>query len=191
MTTQKGNEVMNNKEIEQVLNKIDQPENKFLRPITRWVNSAIGMLSDIAALIIAVSAVIAFNNKRIVLLNWILSLAGLYILVYELFDFAVIKQAITKDRDEFVTAIEYSLIVIVPATIWMFLFIYNKRFLGGNRGFLIGKLALVIAIYLLLIMIWGLRLREPEHETQNEASSILSYLFQIKCLYLKRKFKSN
>lgn len=182
---------MNNQEIEQTLNKVKHPNNEFLRPIAWWVNSAIGMLSDIAALIIAVSTVIAFNNKWIVLLNWILSIAGLYILIYELFDFAVIKQAITKDRDEFVTAFEYSLTVIVPVTIWMFLFIYNKRFLGGNRRLLICTLLLVIVIYILQIMIWGLQLREPEHETQNESSFIFSYLFQIRCLYFKRKFKSN
>lgn len=182
---------MNNQEIAQALNKVKHPNNKFLRPIAWWINSAIGMLSDIAALIIAVSAVIAFNNKQIVLLNWILAIAGLYILIYELFDFAVIKQAITKERDEFVTAIEYSLIVIVPATIWMFLFIYDKKFLSDNRRLLICKLLLVIAIYLLQILIWGLRLREPEHETQAESFFILNYLFQIKGLYLKRKFNSN
>ena len=191
MMVQKGNKIMNNQEIEQALNKVEHPDNKLLQPIAWWVNSATGLLSDIAALIIAISAVIAFDNKQVVLFNWILSIAGLYIVIYELFDLAILKQAITKDRDEFVTAIEYSLIVIVPATIWMFLFIYNKRFLGGNRGFLIGKSALVIDVYILQILIWGLRLREPEHETQNESSFILSYLFQIKCLYLKCKFKNN
>lgn len=70
---------MNNQEIEQALNKVKYPNNKFLRPIAWWVNSAIGILSDIAALIIAVSAVIAFNNKWIVLLNWILTIAGIYL----------------------------------------------------------------------------------------------------------------
>lgn len=114
-----------------------------------------------------------------------------YILIYELFDLAVIKQAITKDQDEFVTAIEYSFTVIIPTTIWMFLFIYNKRFLSVNRRLLICKLLLVIMIYIWQIMIWGLRLREPEHETQNESSFIFSYLFQIRCLYFKRKFKNN
>lgn len=191
MTTQKGNEGMNNQEIAQALNNIDHPDNKLLQPIAWWVNSAIGMLSDIAALIIAVSAVIAFDNKQVVLFNWILSIAGLYIVIYELLDFAVIKQAITKDRNEFVTAIEYSLTVIVPTTIWMFLFIYNKRFLSVNRRLLICKLLLVIMIYILQIMIWGLQLRESEHETQAESSFIFSYLFQIKSLYLKHKFKIN
>lgn len=69
MTTQKGNIIVSNQEIAQALNKVKHPNNKFLRPIAWWINSAIGMLSDIAALIIAVSAVIAFNNKQIVLLN--------------------------------------------------------------------------------------------------------------------------
>lgn len=73
----------------------------------------------------------------------------------------------------------------------MFLFIYDKKFLSDNRRLLICKLLLVIAIYLLQILIWGLRLREPEHETQAESFFILNYLFQIKGLYLKRKFNSN
>lgn len=191
MMVQKGHKIMNNQEIEQALNKVEHPDNKRLQPIAWWVNSATGLLSDIAALIIAISAVIAFDNKQVVLFNWILSIAGLYIVIYELFDFAVIKQAITKDHDEGVSSIDLSLTVIVPATIWMFTFIYDKRFLSVNRRLLICKLLLVIVIYILQIMIWGLRLREPEHETQDESSFIFSYLFQLRCLYFKRKFKSN
>ena len=182
MTTQKGNEGMNNQEIAQALNNIDHPDNKLLQPIAWWVNSAIGMLSDIAALIIAVSAVIAFDNKQVVLFNWILSIAGLYIVIYELLDFVILKYAISKKLSEFIANIIGGLIVISPLIIWMLPFV-------DNETPLIYKLLLVIFVY--INQKWFLGLDEVQLKTHSKTYLDSSNIFRIKRFYLKRKYKNN
>ena len=182
MTTQKGNKVMNNQEIEQVLNKVNHPNNKFLQLITRWINSSIGMLLDITALIMAVSAVIAFNNKRIVLLNWILSIAGLYIVIYELFDLAILKQAILKNLSDFIRNIIGGLIVMSPVIVFMLPFF-------DNETPLIYKLLLVIFVY--TTQTWFLGLDEVQLKTHPKTYLDSNNIFRIKRFYLKRKFKGN
>lgn len=173
---------MNNQEIEQVLNKVNHPNNKFLQLITRWINSSIGMLLDITALIMAVSAVIAFNNKRIVLLNWILSIAGLYIVIYELFDLAILKQAILKNLSDFIRNIIGGLIVMSPVIVFMLPFF-------DNETPLIYKLLLVIFVY--TTQTWFLGLDEVQLKTHPKTYLDSNNIFRIKRFYLKRKFKGN
>lgn len=96
---------MNNQEVKQILNRIDQPKNKFLQYVTHWTNSIMGMLSEIIALVITASTVIYYDSMQEVVLNSILLVAGLYILLYEVFDLTVLEYAITNDQSVFMVII--------------------------------------------------------------------------------------
>lgn len=182
MTTQKGNKIMNNQEIEQVLNKVEHPNNKFLQLITRWINSSIGMLLNVVALIMIVIAVIVFANKQGVISNLFLLIAGSYILIYELFDLAILKYAIVKKLSEFITNIIGGLIVMSPVIIWMLPFV-------DNETPLIYKLLLVILVY--TTQTWFLGLDEAQLKTHPKTYLDSSNIFRIKRFYLKCKFKGN
>jgi len=182
MTTQKGNKIMNNQEIEQVLNKVEHPNNKFLQLITRWINSSIGMLLNVVALIMIVIAVIVFANKQAVISNLFLLIAGSYILIYELFDLAILKYAIVKKLSEFITNIIGGLIVMSPVIIWMLPFV-------DNETPLIYKLLLVILVY--TTQTWFLGLDEVQLKTHPKTYLDSSNIFRIKRFYLKCKFKGN
>lgn len=173
---------MNNQEIEQVLNKVEHPKNKFLQLITRWINSTTGMLLDVAALITAVIAVIDFDSKPVVILSWILFIAGSYILIYELFDLVILKYAISKKLSEFIANIIGGLIVISPLIIWMLPFV-------DNETPLIYKLLLVIFVY--INQKWFLGLDEVQLKTHSKTYLDSSNIFRIKRFYLKRKYKNN
>ena len=173
---------MNNQAIEQVLNKVEHPKNKFLQLITRWINSTTGMLLDVAALITAVIAVIDFDSKPVVILSWILFIAGSYILIYELFDLVILKYAISKKLSEFIANIIGGLIVISPLIIWMLPFV-------DNETPLIYKLLLVIFVY--INQKWFLGLDEVQLKTHSKTYLDSSNIFRIKRFYLKRKYKNN
>lgn len=183
MTIQKGHKVMNNQEIEEALAKLDQPEGKFLRYITRWINSTMGILLDVAALIMAIIVAINFNSKPAVISNWIFCIAGSYILIYEVFDLTVIKQAIRKNLSGFIIDIIGGFFIMAPVIIFMLPFV-------DNETPLIYKLLLVILDHMFEICLLG------SNETKRGGQRgyypyILSYLLQIRQLYLKRKFKNN
>lgn len=182
MTTQKGNKIMNNQEIEQVLNKVEHPNNKFLQLITRWINSSIGMLLNVVALIMIVIAVIVFANKQAVISNLFLLIAGSYVLIYELFDLAILKCAILKKLSEFIANIIGGLIVMSPVIIWMLPFV-------DNETPLIYKLLLVILVY--TTQTWFLGLDEVQLKTHPKTYLDSSNIFRIKRFYLKCKFKNN
>lgn len=173
---------MNNQEIEQVLNKVEHPNNKFLQLITRWINSSIGMLLNVVALIMIVIAVIVFANKQAVISNLFLLIAGSYILIYELFDLAILKYAIVKKLSEFITNIIGGLIVMSPVIIWMLPFV-------DNETPLIYKLLLVILVY--TTQTWFLGLDEVQLKTHPKTYLDSSNIFRIKRFYLKCKFKGN
>lgn len=174
---------MNNQEIEQVLNKVKHPNNKFLQLITRWINSSIGMLLDITALIMAVIVAFDFDSKPTVIFNWIFCIAGSYVLIYELFDLAILKYAILKKLSEFIANIIGGLIVMSPVIIGML-----PPFVD-NETPLIYKLLLVILIY--ISQTWFLRLDEVQLKTHPKTYLDSSNIFRIKRFYLKRKFKNN
>lgn len=96
MTTQKGNKVMNNKEIEQVLNKVAHPNNKFLRLITLWTNSTLGMLLKIIAIVVIIASTATYIGKTSYLRDLIALVTAIYILVYKLFDLCVFSIAFDK-----------------------------------------------------------------------------------------------
>lgn len=173
---------MNNQEIEQVLNKVEHPNNKFLQLITRWINSSIGMLLNVVALIMVVIAVIVFANKQAVISNLFLLIAGSYILIYELLDLAILKYAIVKKLSEFITNIIGGLIVMSPVIIWMLPFV-------DNETPLIYKLLLVILVY--TTQTWFLGLDEVQLKTHPKTYLDSSNIFRIKRFYLKCKFKGN
>lgn len=174
---------MNNQEIEQVLNKVNHPNNKFLRLIAWWINSAIGMLLDITALIMAIIVAFDFDSKPTVISNWIFCVAGSYILIYELFDLAILKYAISKKLSEFITNIIGGLIVMSPVIIGMLLPFVD------NETPLIYKLLLVIFVY--TTQTWFLGLDEVQLKTHPKTYLDSNNIFRIKRFYLKRKFKGN
>ena len=162
---------MNNQEVKQILNRIDQPKNRFLQYVTHWTNSIMGMALEIIALVIVVSTVFYYDNKQEVIFNSILLIAGLYILLYEIFDLTVLEYAITKD--------ENVLMVIIGGLITTSVFVYYAIFL--NDGFNVtffDKLFLLISIYVVYIIFFGILLSEDK-------------LFQIKFLYITNKCKHN
>lgn len=182
MTTQKGNKVMNNQEVEQILNKVNHPNNKFLRLIAWWINSAIGMLLDITALIMAIIVAFDFDSKPTVISNWILFITGSYILIYELFDLAALKYAILKNLSDFIRNIIGGLIVMSPVIVFMLPFF-------DNETPLIYKLLLVIFVY--TTQTWFLGLDEVQLKTHPKTYLDSNNIFRIKRFYLKRKFKGN
>ena len=157
---------MNNQEVKQILSRLDQPENKFLQYVTRWTNSIMGMLSEIIALAITVSTVFYYDNMQEVIFNSILLIAGLYILLYEVFDFAALEYAITNDQsilcDLFTTS----------------LFAFYVIFLNdGTKASLFANLFLLILMYIMRIIFYGII-------SQGQ-------LFHIKFLYITNKCKYN
>lgn len=161
---------MNNQEVKQILNRIDQPKNRFLQYVAHWTNSTMGMLSEIIALVIIVSTVIYYDNMQEVVLNLILLIAGSYILFYEIFDFATLEYAVTKDQDVLMGTIIYSLIAVIG-------FAFFVIFLNdGTKTSLFDNLFLLILMYIMLIIVYGIM--SPK-------------LFQIKFLYITNKCKHN
>lgn len=162
---------MNNQEVKQILNRIDQPKNKFLQYVTRWTNSIMGMALNVIALVIAVGIVFYYDNKQEVIFNSILLVAGLYILFYEVFDLAVLEYAITKD--------ENALMVIIGGLITTSVFVYYVIFLNNRFNItFFDKLLLLISIYVCYIIFFGILLSEDK-------------LFHIKFLYITNKCKYN
>lgn len=160
---------MNNQEVKQILNRIDQPKNRFLQYVTHWTNSIMGMALEIIALVIVVSTVFYYDNKQEVIFNSILLIAGLYILLYEAFDLAVLEYAITKDQSAFM--------IIIGGLITTSLFVFYVIFLSnGFNATYFNKLFLLILIYVSYILFYGMIFSEGK-------------LLQIKFLYTTNKCK--